>query len=59
MVQTEHTHTHTYTHTHTHTHTSERNKTEGRGTMQEIGSITYIRLQKKLQWELEGVISEA
>ena len=57
MVQTEHTHTHTYTHTHT--HTSERNKTEGRGTMQEIGSITYIRLQKKLQWELEGVISEA
>ena len=47
------------THTHTHTHRSERNKTGGRGTMQEIGSITYIRLHKKLQCELEGVISEA
>ena len=51
MVQSEH--------THTHTHRSERNKTGGRGTMQEIGSITYIRLHKKLQCELEGVISEA
>ena len=53
--------TYIHTHTHTHTHTQIREKQEktgGRGTMQ-VGSITYIRLHKKLQWELEGVISEA
>lgn len=40
---------------------SYRNKTGGRGTMQEIGAIISVGLYKKLQRELEdsGIISEA
>ena len=43
-----------WAHTHTHIHRSERNKTGGRGTMQEIGSITYIRLHKKITMWARG-----